>query len=184
MTNTSDPFNEVNDVDLKKAHILRQRHMLKDNLIKHMSRGNYNLRWLQDRFSNDLFDDNAIESLVHEVAEEIILRDGTTDLRLEVSAYLATNNELKRTLFDMLDGSAGEKPRTVVEIVKAISALDKDRIDFMKWAGLAPKKRANSDPNIVSANDFDILEDEADTHEQRFGKNGQPRAIEGKVEAQ
>lgn len=180
-----DPFDDVNDIDLQHAHIAHKEHMLKDDIIKHMSRGNYNLRWLQDRFSDEMFDKGHIEKLVREVADELAAEDGTTDLRMEVASFLATNRELKRTLFDMLDGElSGGKPRTVVEIAKTIAQLDKERIDFMKWAGLAHVPSKNADPSKLSANNFDLLESEADGHERRFQKTRQPRAIEGKVEVQ
>ena len=185
----NDPFDELEDEELAKAHIALRSQQIKEQIYNSISRGNHNINWLIDRYQSDLFPPEEIRKFVSEMRVKILAEHGTFDPKMEVLGYLATNAELKNTLFDMLDSAKGrEKTKVIVELVKAIAALDAQRMDFIKFAGLGVKmgQQERMNHEIDETGSFEVLLEEA-TEIERSLTNGETRSsreIVRKVEDQ
>jgi len=116
------------------AQMVAQHEMVK--CIKDdISRGLYSRRHLRQKYGK-YFDEQEMDVLVDGLIT-MIAHEDTIDIRMEIMGYLLSSTEFQATLYGMMKmEEAAGRTRNVVEIVKLLSSLKNDRLEFIREIGI------------------------------------------------
>ena len=116
------------------AQMVAQHEMVK--CIKDdISRGLYSRRHLKEKYGK-YFDREEMNVLIDGLIT-MIAHEDVIDIRMEIMGFLMSSTEFQATLYTMMKKEeAAGRTRNVVEIVKLLSSLKNDRLEFIKEIGI------------------------------------------------
>jgi hypothetical protein len=151
-----DPFIALTDEECRNNGLTLQRALVVRLLVEDLKRGLYSIGRLREKYLGSHnykpYPWMTIEefAILLETATQAMVCDNPIDPRFEIAGYLASNLMLQETIYEMLDDPANKaKPRTMVELIKVLNTLKKERLDFMRQFGIELAQQA-TDPTKPS----------------------------------